>query len=559
MLENFVNVLNSFTVLTYVSPSSFRKLVLVPHFGSCEQLQGSCFLRARYRSTHPFASPEEIIDATRVSLRPGDSHACVMNGKGMKRRLPRTGGPPSESQGHGGDNSGCLRRNRITRHRKKNQGGQPYCCRCQQWKGSSIRLASILGIHVLGLVVCPCRGFAPALARVGLAPDRHGSIYREVVDHSSSIVSVDSSCLRKDAAACGAGARGREGRRRPKDRKSNAWTSDGGSGSGYATSVCQAKRLPNAEEERPLGLLYDGTLLEAGVATAETSASRNGYVAGVGKATTTAKADKSKTAAAATPVVEADSLGNSLPATENKAANLTTSQWPKVMDVAIANATPVTRQQDQDQKQAPTPSQEQSTTKEATPGVRLKWSGKGWLGIGASWRAGEGWKGPHGTEVVTAPSVESSKTTIPPEAGVNGIFQAVGVDRSNASGHISNLAANVSSSGLWGGGGAYEGNAQEVALSLTSTLCLEEKPSWRVWQGTRQARVTESPKEQDVHATAREELTVYLLETGAKHYDVSMASAALFAMEPELALTEATWWRWRQNLDGLRSKGFSGG
>lgn len=62
-----------------------------------------------------------------------------------------------------------------------------------------------------------------------------------------------------------------------------------------------------------------------------------------------------------------------------------------------------------------------------------------------------------------------------------------------------------------------------------------------------------------VCATAKEELALYLLEAGATDDLVAMATAALFAAEPRCSLTEGTWKRWRQNLDGLRSKGFSGG
>ncbi|CAN0449024.1 unnamed protein product, partial [Ectocarpus sp. 8 AP-2014] len=61
-----------------------------------------------------------------------------------------------------------------------------------------------------------------------------------------------------------------------------------------------------------------------------------------------------------------------------------------------------------------------------------------------------------------------------------------------------------------------------------------------------------------VCATAKEELALYLLEAGATDDLVVMATAALFAAEPRCSLTEGTWKRWRQNLDGLRSKGFSG-
>ncbi|CAM9230890.1 unnamed protein product [Ectocarpus sp. 12 AP-2014] len=61
-----------------------------------------------------------------------------------------------------------------------------------------------------------------------------------------------------------------------------------------------------------------------------------------------------------------------------------------------------------------------------------------------------------------------------------------------------------------------------------------------------------------VCATAKEELALYLLEAGATDDLVAMATAALFAAEPRCSLTEGTWKRWRQNLDGLRLKGFSG-
>ena len=62
----------------------------------------------------------------------------------------------------------------------------------------------------------------------------------------------------------------------------------------------------------------------------------------------------------------------------------------------------------------------------------------------------------------------------------------------------------------------------------------------------------------DVCTAAREELTVYLLDAGATEDLVATATAALFAAEPRCSLTEGTWKRWRQNLDGLRSTGFTG-
>lgn len=98
----------------------------------------------------------------------------------------------------------------------------------------------------------------------------------------------------------------------------------------------------------------------------------------------------------------------------------------------------------------------------------------------------------------------------------------------------------------------------ENILGELSTLDVADRPSWRVWRRPGPGRAPGSAEEEGLCATAREQLTLYLLETGAPHYDVAEAAAALFAVEPESALAEATWRRWRQNLDGLRSTGFSG-
>lgn len=85
------------------------------------------------------------------------------------------------------------------------------------------------------------------------------------------------------------------------------------------------------------------------------------------------------------------------------------------------------------------------------------------------------------------------------------------------------------------------------------------RKSWRVWCGPLGASgAGVAAPDRDICATAREELTVYLLATGATHYEVAEAGSALIAVEPELALTGATWRRWRKNLEGLRRTGFTG-
>ena len=129
-------------------------------------------------------------------------HACVlvMNSKGVKRPLIRTAvsssigtcvsQPHPRSGGGGGATSNGNPRNWTSSPRNPcSLPGRTYCCGCRRWNGSKLRLASIVGIHVLGLMACPCRGFAPPSAAAGLITD--GQRNAEFECRSSAVDSDD--------------------------------------------------------------------------------------------------------------------------------------------------------------------------------------------------------------------------------------------------------------------------------------------------------------------------------------------------------------------------------
>lgn len=516
-----------------------------------------------------------------------------MNGKGLKRPLPMprtTAAPWSSSSVRPGDGLRIIDETPRSRKNRRNRGNPPgngrgtgvrgggrcHCCGYKRSTGSTLRLARIVGIHVLGFMACPCRGFAPSGAGMGMLPDRQRTGDGE---HGRVLGADNSVCRAEDrffwssssgvVAARPAAVRSR--RRRPRDGR-------GVGSDGAGVTVCHATRLPSAEEGRPLGLLYDRGLLRAGVAVTETSSSRSGDspASGAGTAATATAATAAAAEAATsegeqseTVVVETEgSFERDSPA-KNLAENLTT-RWASVVNGALAGTTSLEPQQQQ---------QALSGVGEATAaasGIRRKWSGKGWLGIGASWRAGEGWAGPREMETATAAEAAaaaaaaaasaaanqaSTRTTTPPRPDPENdpareVLLTVGIDCRYGGNTTVELPANATSASV---PDRVAVEATEVATLTTEPEAnLAERPSWRVWQGPERRRPGELVGK-DVCAMAREELTLRLLETGATHYEVARASAALFAMEPDLALTGVTWRRWRQNLDGLRLTGFTGG
>ncbi|CAM9444454.1 unnamed protein product, partial [Ectocarpus fasciculatus] len=164
----------------------------------------------------------------------------------------------------------------------------------------------------------------------------------------------------------------------------------------------------------------------------------------------------------------------------------------------------------------------------APPARRKKWSGKGWLVS----RAKEEAKG----------RARSQNRASEAEAGSS----STAVDDDDAS--MTSTVAAVNTGREAGPAGTDLVNVEPPAGGTEPPLADEEEDTSTELEDTGGG----------VCATAKEELTLYLLEAGATGDLVATATAALFAAEPRCSLTEGTWKRWRQNLDGLRSKGFSG-
>ncbi|CAM9472614.1 unnamed protein product, partial [Laminaria digitata] len=140
---------------------------------------------------------------------PSSLHACVpaMNGKGVKRPLIRTAVSSStgtcvsqpQPRGNGGGGGGDATsmgtpRNWTSSSSPRNlrsPPGRPYCCGCRRWNGSKLRLASIVGIHVLGLMACPCRGFTPPSAAAAASLLSDGQRNSEFECRSSAVDSPD--------------------------------------------------------------------------------------------------------------------------------------------------------------------------------------------------------------------------------------------------------------------------------------------------------------------------------------------------------------------------------
>lgn len=572
---------------------------------------------------------------------PSSLHACVlvMNGKGVKRPLIRTavssptGTCVSQPQPRGGrsgaTSNGSPRNWTSSPTNPRSPPGRPYCCGCRRWNGSKLRLASIVGIHVLGLLglmACPCRGFTAPSAAYGLffsdgQRNADSECRSSAVDSDGGYGYGNAGDFRCWAEAGGNGEREwgtRGGRRRPRELISGrgGFAAD----AGVARTTCPATRLPSAEEGRPLGLLYDAALFKkntsrngggnggAGAGVVKGEAAESSSTSGVSGVSMSGESEAS---------VETDLLERmSSVATEDPGDNLT-ARWANVVNGAMADTTtPMTtmtppsrqqrRQQEQQQQQQKQKQRQDALTLESrpttAPAVRKKWSGKGWVGIGASWRAGEGWsgwsgsraKGPEAAAAATGadtpttmstststPTSTSDSTSTPTSTSISTLTSATIstttlVDTCLEDGVLAAVEVGRRYGGDGGGGDATvvavpapsnATNAQANVgpeetsgniICVLSTLDRADRPSWRVWRGPGPGRAPGSAEEEELGATAREQLTLYLLQTGATHYDVAKAAEALFAVEPESALARATWRRWRQNLDGLRSTGFAG-
>ena len=512
----------------------------------------------------------------------------------------------------------------ILQHRRH---PRPECCGCRRRNAPSatLRLAGVVGIHVLGLMACPCRGFTPpALAAGGPAAggptalpsdwQRRGTAAGGEFGRRASIGGGG-----RDAAGSGPGASAaRYGRRRDRSGCSGG-DGGGGGGGGPGSTGCRATRLPSAEEGPPLGLLYDRALLKAGVSlgvdAAVSSSKNNGGNAqkGGGNAVSSgAKASSSgdsgggtaaatatgarrdgeesvpaaaAAAAAAATVVEINSNSINSNSINNVAQNVT-ARWTSVVNGAATAAAALTGEQSAAAAAVAAAAAAADASAPAVP--RKKWSGKGWL---VSRAESEERRGPQ--QLGTGPAASS-----PPEkevesrvetvngfgAGTLGVESGLGGPSIGSDGRsvavIAGAAANATGPAVATGLPMVDVEAAEsargvlanapdrsaaaagaVGVDLPSSAALGEAAVQPPGQGDPNTELElggQGEKAADVCAAAREELTAYLLEAGATEDLVATATAALFAAEPRCTLTEGTWKRWRQNLDGLRSTGFKG-
>ncbi|CAM9472686.1 unnamed protein product, partial [Laminaria digitata] len=207
------------------------------------------------------------------------------------------------------------------------------------------------------------------------------------------------------------------GRRRPRDSAVDrgGFPADVGVSTTTTTTTtsCPATRLPSAEEDRPLGLLYDAALLKK-------TTSRNGG-GGVGVGVGAGAGVKGDAAVSSVSSVSTVSTVSSVSGvsmsgegeasvettdlfermTEDSGDNLT-ARWASVVNGAMPDTTTATAtattttmtppaQQRRQQKDPQQQQQQQyalmlESGRTTAPVVsRKKWSGKGWVGIGASW------------------------------------------------------------------------------------------------------------------------------------------------------------------------------
>lgn len=537
------------------------------------------------------------------------------------------------------------RKNPPQRRHRHHQDGPRHpsdrYCGCRRWNGSSttLRLAGVVGIQVLGFITCPCRGFTPPGLGAGtvILPNGQRTALGDLECHASHVWAGGSSSSNSNSgnrvvaglssvatAAASAGVHG--GTRDSRLSGGGTGGDSGGGGSGGrsrgrdSATVCRALRLPSAEEGPRLGLLYDRALLDAGrtqgVDTGRSNNSPNGGTSASGAASganassggcggtavaATASAigagrgsedSSAATAAAAATVVDTSRVESPCLPTEkhniNLAQNATTSQWTSVVNGGATTATDGQTAAVDEVKAAP-----------PTAVRRKKWSGKGWLVANAEQ---EGRQSPdqRGTkfsspasstaatpEVGVVSMTTGTEASVPPEAGLVETDREAGFDagvskvngfaastvvaemdrssspsiRSDSSGKVVVAAtANATGAPAVASGLVSVERDGESGESTTQVLVTAGSAGsdFTGLQPPERSLGSELEKG-DVCTTAKEELTIYLLEMGATYELAAAATAALFAAEPRCSLTEGTWKRWRQNLDGLRSTGFTGG
>lgn len=294
------------------------------------------------------------------------------------------------------------------------------------------------------------------------------------------------------------------------------------------------------------------------------------------------------------------------PVSDVVGAQTFTARWADVVNRATISKEPSQAAQvgEQTVAAAPTPSGtgRKWSGKDWTPrpkdenvpiGPARKWTAKIWNSgsSGASWRAGEAWSEPReatadaGTASTSAAGTGASVAIARQEstAGTSARIETVvvstveyGRDRGVVMDELASGRRRAVNESDWAVETSGElppfslglkrsGELDETgAVVVSAAAAKSERRSWRVWCGPTRASdlcvslPEEKEGKEDVYATAREELTVYLLATGATHYEVAGAASALIAVQPELALTGSTWKRWRDNLEGLRRTGFTG-
>lgn len=362
-----------------------------------------------------------------------------------------------------------------------------------------------------------------------------------------------------------------------------------------------------------MGLLYDRALLKAGTSVGvDTAGSNSGNSRNGGSnAASGAKASRGVsggggTAAAATATGARRDVEESAPV-----ATVVELNSNSINDVVAQNVT--ARWTAGVVNGATTAANGQSAAAEASaPGgrARKKWSGKGWLvSRTESEEQRQGAQQP-GTESAEtgAMAAAAAEKTLPSKTDcesrptvVNGFAAgAIGVETGRGSPSVSSSDGSsvaVASGGATtnatgpavaaepppivdGGAGesarrvlvtAPDGSAAAAAaasagVDVPSPVVALGDEAAAPWQqqpvqrdpDTEELELDGEKGEEDVCTSARRELAAYLLEAGATDDLVAAATAALFAAEPRCTLTEGTWKRWRQNLDGLRSTGFTG-
>ncbi|CAM9714409.1 unnamed protein product [Scytosiphon promiscuus] len=251
-------------------------------------------------------------------------------------------------------------------------------------------------------------------------------------------------------------------------------------------------------------------------------------------------------AAAAATVVEIDRVEPGDLRVENNIAQNNTSQWTGVVNGETAVAPSRAAGQEVRLAEALPSAPLADDFRRGSPASRgKKWSGKGWLDSRAEEQSRKGPQERRGGESAAATDDTAAASTADGDAVANTLAAAAVAAVATADDAAeATVAGNTAASAAAGGVGV--GDEPAVAADEAAGAPTGQDPS------------PQPVVSMDVCATAREELTSYLLETGAPQSLVATATTALFAAEPRCTLTEGTWKRWRQNLDGLRSTGFTG-